>query len=391
MSGGGGSSPQAPNYYQEILGQLAGQVQLAPAIYQTQAYYDPLYASLNNQLLSQSLFGTAGGSMSIPQLSGVNVNPQSGNVTMTGVPQLTTGGISAATTPSYASRFGAPAASAAPRYDASGRLKGPGGPGNISYVPPMQAPTAGAGISNSISTGSSPGLLSLLGQAGTMQRQQNISDWSNLSPSALAAIKASNPQLASLIDTMTSQAGSQLGLGTNIDPTQMALTQQAIRSRQSGMLGGTGNAGTYNEALGLSQFGQQLYQQRLANAGNVANINQGIYGQGISNLMTGTYNPYQAVSMGMGLSQFNIPNYGNSNINAQSAADTGYAGQLSAYNSAQNNQSSLLGAGISGLTGIGSSLALGSMLGGTTAAAAPAAAGLSSSLDLLGTVGMAFL
>ena len=353
MSGGGGSSPQAPNYYQEILGQLAGQVQLAPAIYQTQAYYDPLYASLNNQLLSQSLFGTAGGSQAIPQLSGVNVNPQSGNVTMTGVPQLTTGGISAATTPSYASPFGAPAASAAPRYDASGRLKGPGGPGNISYVPPMQAPTAGAGISNSISTGSSPGLLSLLGQAGTMQRQQNISDWSNLSPSALAAIKASNPQLASLIDTMTSQAGSQLGLGTNIDPTQMALTQQAIRSRQSGMLGGTGNAGTYNEALGLSQFGQQLYQQRLANAGNVANINQGIYGQGISNLMTGTYNPYQAVSMGTGLSQFNIPNYGNSNINAQSAADTGYAGQLSAYNSAQNNQSALLGAGISGLTGIG--------------------------------------
>ena len=209
--------------------------------------------------------------------------------------------------------------------------------------------------------------------------------------SALAAIKASNPQLASLIDTMTSQAGSQLGLGTNIDPTQMALTQQAIRSRQSGMLGGTGNAGTYNEALGLSQFGQQLYQQRLANAGNVANINQGIYGQGISNLMTGTYNPYQAVSMGMGLSQFNIPNYGNSNINAQSAADTGYAGQLSAYNSAQNNQSALLGAGISGLTGIGSSLALGSMLGGTAAAAAPAAAGLSSSLDLLGTLGMAFL
>ena len=336
--GGGNSTPAAPSYYDQTSGELQAKAQLAPTVYGTEAQYDPMYAALNNSLLQTTLFGSPGGSTTIPTpgySDAMNSYNQSLAAYNAAIAQQTGLGISGGSTAT------------------GGRIGSGYGTSNIQpNIPAPVAPTLNP--TTTINTPASQGIIGMANQAGTMQRQGNISDWSNLSPSALAAVKTSNPALANLIDTQVNQGQTNLNLGTNLSPSQMTQMQQTIRARQQGMLGGTGNAGTYGEALGISQFGQNLYQQRLQNAAGESNLAAGYYTPQINNMMTQGYNPYGALQTGQQQNSGIGPRLFGSDINAQSAYNQAYEGQLSAYNSQQNNNAAMTSAGISGGVGLAS-------------------------------------
>lgn len=349
----GGSAPQPQPYGQQISGELQAKTQLAPQVFGTEAQFDPMYAALNNQLLQNTLFGTpTGTSLTVPTpgyadamtnyntaLAAYNAGGGGASNPMGNVP----GGNMLAKMPGVSGM--------------ASHLPGPfkrffgGKSGNIApNIPPPQAPTLSPTTTYSLPA--SRGIVDMANQAGTAGRAGNIADWSNLSPAALESIKQSNPQLARLIDSMTGQAQYQLGLGTNLSPAQTRQVTQGVRSQNQGMLGGTGNAGTYNLALGLSQFGQNLYQQRLGNAQNAAAQSAGYYTPQLNNLMNANYNPLGYLSAGGAQNSGIGPRLFGSDINAQNAFNTQYQGALSAYNAQQNNQAALTGAGVSGAAGL---------------------------------------
>jgi hypothetical protein len=150
------------------------------------------------------------------------------------------------------------------------------------------------------------------------------------------------PQMSGgIIPKLTDEANYELSLGGNMDPAQLRRTMQAIRGQNNGMLGGTGSAGEFQTALGLSQYSDALRQQRQGFAGNVAAMRMGA-------------NP---VSQAMGLSA--APG-ATSLLNPES----GYAQNLYDNNQSMlvngaianaNNKNALIGAGIS---------AVGSLAGG---------------------------
>lgn len=134
-------------------------------------------------------------------------------------------------------------------------------------------------------------------------RTGNTQDMARLGPQVVAAMNGMDPAGADLLNQLTSQTGTELGMGGNLDPSLMRLATQGVRARQAGMLGGTGNAGDYGEALGLSQFGQQLKQQRQGNASNVVQLRNQIYGGALNTAMTqGTGTAGAAFGMAPGIS-----------------------------------------------------------------------------------------
>lgn len=330
----GGSAPQPESYQSQITGELTAKSQLAPTLFATEAQYDPMYAALNNQLLQTTLFGSpAGATMTIPT-PGYNDAISAYNQSLADYNKAIS------------------SAAGISRYGTTNNPHGlPQGAGNL--LPNIPAPVApGISPTTTINLPASRGIVSLANQAGTEQRVSNIADWSTLSPAALDAVKASNPALANLIDTQVNQAQTNLGLGTNLSPSQMAQLQQTIRARQQGMLAGTGNAGTYGEALGISQYGQGLYQQRLQNAAQASTLASGYYTPQINDLMNQAYNPYLAIQQS-GVQNSSIgPRLYGSDINAQNAYNTQYQGALSAYNAQQNNRAAMTSAGVqAGISG----------------------------------------
>lgn len=188
------------------------------------------------------------------------------------------------------------------------------------------------------------------------QRASDIGDVMNLGPAALASIAASDPGTAGLIQNATNTVGAEYGMGANLDPSLMRMAQQAVRQRQQGMLGGTGSAGDLAEALGISQFGQGLRQQRLANLGNVVGLRQGFYGDPFQRVLgrPGTTSVQNTVGQAGGLaSQGTASNL----LNPESSyAQDVYSGNWNALvNQAignANNQNALIGAGISAIGGL---------------------------------------
>lgn len=131
-----------------------------------------------------------------------------------------------------------------------------------------------------------------------------------------------DPTTAGLLDTMTGDAQTELGLGTRLDPDQMRLVQQSVRAGQADRGMGYGNADVYGEVLGASQFGQSLRNQRRAYAGDVVGLRQKIYGPAMA--QTGTM---MGISSGMGAG-------GPQTFNPESS----YAGGINAGNQSINWQ-----------------------------------------------------
>lgn len=93
-------------------------------------------------------------------------------------------------------------------------------------------------------------------------------------PGLLKISQQLDPQGTTLWNKLNQNASSDLDMGANLDPDLMRLAQQTVRARQQGTLAGTGDAGNYGEALGVSQFANDLRNQRRAFATSIANMDQ---------------------------------------------------------------------------------------------------------------------
>ena len=118
---------------------------------------------------------------------------------------------------------------------------------------------------------------------------------------------------------------------------------------------GFGPADQYGEALGVSQFGQQMLQQRIQNAQSVAGQRQQFYGGPATAYAMQQPQQYgnSYLQQGYGISSSVGPKLFGSDINAQNAYDTALNAQTSAYNTQQNNSAAVTGAGVSGAAALG--------------------------------------
>lgn len=185
------------------------------------------------------------------------------------------------------------------------------------------------------------------------QRASDIADVANLGPASMAAIAASDPASAKLLGTATDQAQNELGMGSNLTPAQLRQATQAVRSRSTGMLGGTGNAGDLGEAMGIGAYGQQMQQNRRQFAGGVLGQRQSFYGDAFQRILgrpgAGLGASSNALNQAMSLGGQQGP-LSLMNPESKYAGDI-YNGNWNALvNGAignANNQNALIGAGIS--------------------------------------------
>jgi hypothetical protein len=124
-----------------------------------------------------------------------------------------------------------------------------------------------------------------LARMQSMTREADIADVARLGGASRNAIRSANPETARLLDMMNEQATSELGQGAALDPALRRIVGQTIRGRQSGTMLANGDAGAYDEALGVSMFGNDLRNQRRGFAGNVIGLNQGVYGDAFQQVL----------------------------------------------------------------------------------------------------------
>jgi len=373
---GGGGGGQQPDLYKEYYGELLAKSQMAPTVFGTEAEFDPAYAGLNMNTLNDTLFGLNNYQVNTPAFA-QGVNPSYANFPNVGQPLTTTAtspGISSA--PNYAGPGTGTAQDLqaqfnninAYRNSRTGRTnRGVVNlPGNYTPVAaPM--PSGPAVRPQSIS---SPGLLDIINRSAaplaqaqatstSVTRGANVADLMRLGPQAVAAANAADPENAKLLASMTSDAQRGLDLGTNMDPAQSRQALQMTLNSRNGMLGGTGTAGDFSTALGLSSFGQQLKQMRQQYAGNVFNQRGTYYGNAINNIMNGgsVVNPLSGVGSMFTMGQGGPRLFG-SDINAQQT----YSDALNASNAksiaSANNSAAMTSAGISAGVGLAGMAAL---------------------------------
>lgn len=178
----------------------------------------------------------------------------------------------------------------------------------------------------------SPTLTHIGSQERTDSRLADIADVGRMGYGALLAEKASDPANAMLVDTLTSQAQNELGLGSNLSPAELRQAQQSVRQRQAGMLGGTGAAGDLGEALGVSQYGQQLRQQRQGLASSVSQLRNKIYGDPFQTVLgrpSNAMSPMQVTSQAQGFNSGNIFNPESSYASNIYGSNAGYTSMYS--------------------------------------------------------------
>jgi hypothetical protein len=113
--------------------------------------------------------------------------------------------------------------------------------------------------------------------SNTAVRAGTVGDINALVPSMVTATRTANPQAASLVDTLTGTAASDLNYGVNLNPAETTQVQQAVRAGQAARGLGTGSSDALQEAFAQTDYGQQLYQQRRQNAAQAAGQAQSLY------------------------------------------------------------------------------------------------------------------
>lgn len=338
--------PKGRDLASEYARTLTAQSNIMPSLLAAQAQYQPLQAS--NQLANMNalLNGTPAGNYETQSFVPA-VYKKGSNYSYGKIPEGVMGTIDYPTLP-----------------DAKGG--GSGGGGGISFLMPP-------GLTGPGSMGTLPGMPNLGGGGGGMPGISGMFGGglfgggkptkklvsgsryvttNHAMPAQRGLLDIYNqdvlPQMSGgIIPTLTNQANYDLSLGGNMDPAMFRQAMQAVRSRQAGMLGGTGSAGDFQEALGVSAFGNQLMNQRRGFAQNVAAMRMGA-------------NP---VSQAMGLA--GMPG-ATSLFNPESpyASDiynTNYNAKVNSAIANANNQNALIGAGISAVGSLGGA-AMGAMI-----------------------------
>lgn len=304
-------SQPAPLNYGKILDQtLTTQIGLQPLLQSAEAQWDPAQVnqSLNN--MNSLLFGSAGGQFDVPtytpaifqsgnQLSYGGVpkgflgqvnNPYLGTVRNPGPGAAGLGFANGGGGGLNATELGAMAGGAlGPMGAAAGSSIGSfvdtGNPDPISaalglnfWGGPSKVKIAGPQYgTQTVTQAAQPGLVQQMSQLNSMTRAANVNDIANLGPGALAAIQATNPQMAGLMNTLNTQAQDELNAGSGLTPEEQRLMQQQTRaSWASRGLDGT-NASAADEVLQQYALGQQLQRQRQQFAQGVVSQDQNAY------------------------------------------------------------------------------------------------------------------
>lgn len=189
----------------------------------------------------------------------------------------------------------------------------------------------------------------------SLQRGSDIADVARLGPEALAALKASDPATAALLDKM---AGiSQLGLdaGTQLSPADTYRITNAVRSIWAARGLGSSAPAQLAEALQLYGGGEDLLNTRLQRAAQAATLRNSIYGDPFQRILgrsgAGLAGSSNAINQAMGLAGMGTA----SNLlnpesgYAQDIYNTNFNALVNQAIGNANNQNALIGAGISSL------------------------------------------
>ena len=262
----------------------------APTVLNRSAQYDPSFSGLSQTNLDQMLFGSPGGSTQTQTGTTIDFFDPSTGQTAGAVPQQW--------------------------------VRGPGGMGGSNQPDPgwIQQQTP---VYTNTTSPASPGISAIQAQAAQGANQ-------------------ADPMAGQLAGAMGASALANLNQGFNPTPGLSRNISQGLLASNIGSLGGTGDVGAYGQAMGMSQFGQQFYNQNLANAQGAMSSSANFYlpyGQQLTASAMGQANP---------VTSYFMPNpslYGD-------AAMTNYNANAAANITNSNNANALIAAGISSLGSI---------------------------------------
>ena len=112
----------------------------------------------------------------------------------------------------------------------------------------------------------------------TAQRQGDIADVQNLAGSSRTAYDQLNPEGAAMLQRINALRMEELQNPYAMSAGQTREAQQAVRSAQASRGMGYGPTDAFSEAMYLGDRSQELYNQRLAGAGQTIGLNQSFYG-----------------------------------------------------------------------------------------------------------------
>ncbi len=256
------------DYALETATNVRSQIALAPEVLAAEREFQPQYLenSLNN--LNLLLSGRPGGTRTVTESTPTQAGwyDASGNLVSTAPMTATaTGGAVGGANgrggfagPAFTGNFGGATANA---------MTG------LTYRPAGSTTT-----SREVQDSAVPGLLELAQMANRSQRAADVADVAALGPEARAALRASNPENARLLDLLNAQAEEGLLAGTGLTPAEQRQIQQASRAAMSARGLAGSNLGLGDELLRQYDVGQQLLRQRQQFAGNVLGYNQNLMG-----------------------------------------------------------------------------------------------------------------
>ena len=187
--------------------------------------------------------------------------------------------------------------------------------------------------------------------ANSTQRAGDINDISTLGPQARAAIRASSPDSARLLDSITGQAQSGLDAGSQLTPEQARAAQQQSRAAFSSRGLAEGPNSALDETLRQQMMGSGVQQQRQQSGLQALGANQQFYGDPFSQILGRSGQGFGATAGALGQAQganpgalFNPESQYSADINNQN-----WQGILASRTASAANTASLAGAGISAL------------------------------------------
>jgi hypothetical protein len=261
-------SPSVPSASDTAAATLQAQVQYAPQVYQSNAQFSPLYTNLALSNLNSFLNGSPSTTVSAPTKMTAGTTgwyDPSGNFVSSGTYQP-------GTTTGTGDRRGA---EAQPAGFVPGTSPGTGDmwetAGNQFTANKTTTTPATTGYLSLYANNILPTLVNASTMANTATRTANVNDALNLAPAIAGVSRASNPQGASLLDSMAGTAGNELSFGTQLTPAEKVQLDQSVRGASAARGMGTGPSDVFNESLAETGLGQQLLQQRMGNASMALN------------------------------------------------------------------------------------------------------------------------
>lgn len=140
-------------------------------------------------------------------------------------------------------------------------------------------------------------------RTATSNRTADINDVATLGPKMREALRASSPEIATLLDKLYGSATSDLELGASLNPSESRNISNAVRSGQAARGMGLGPNDNFNEALTSLNYGRGLQEQRRGNASQAVGLLESFYGDPQGRVLgtgTGTGNATAAFFGGTG-------------------------------------------------------------------------------------------